>query len=68
MATKKPTAAQKKVATVMHEFKTGKLQTGKPGPGKGPKVKSPAQAVAIALSEAARVGKKGTGRKTQGSK
>lgn len=68
MAAKKPTAAQKKVAKVMHEFKVGKLQTGKPGPGKGPKVKSRKQAVAIALSEAAKVGKKGKGRKAQGSK
>ena len=59
MAAKKPTAAQKKVATVMHEFKTGKLHTGKPGPGKGGKVKSRKQAVAIALSEAAVVAKKG---------
>lgn len=67
MAAKKPTAAQKKVATVMREFKAGKLQTGKPGPGKGPKVKSRKQAVAIALSEAARMGKKGKGRKTQSS-
>ena len=67
MAAKKPTAAQKKVATVMREFKAGKLQTGKPGPGKGPNVKSRKQAVAIALSEAARMRKKGKGRKTQGS-
>jgi hypothetical protein len=67
MAAKKPTAAQKKVGAVMREFKAGKLQTGKPGPGKGPKVKSRKQAVAIALSEAARMGKKGRGRKTQSS-
>lgn len=67
MAAKKPTAAQKKVATVMHEFKAGKLQTGKPGPGKGPKVKSRKQAIAIALSEAAKVGKKGKARKAKGS-
>ena len=65
MAAKKPTAAQKKVASVMREYRVGQLHTGKPGPGKGPKVKSRKQAVAIALSE---VGKKGKGRKAQGSK
>jgi hypothetical protein len=41
-----------KVAKVMGEYKRGTLNTGKPGPGKGPKVKSRKQAVAIALSEA----------------
>lgn len=45
---KKPTKAQKKVRTVMREFKAGKLHSGK----KGPVVKSPKQAIAIALSEA----------------
>jgi hypothetical protein len=55
---KKPSKAQKKVATVMHQFKAGTLNTGKPGPGKGPKVKSRKQAIAIALSEAAKVGKR----------
>ena len=57
---KKPTKAQQKVAKVMGEFKAGTLKTGKPGPGKGPKVKSRKQAIAIALSEAgkARKGKK----------
>lgn len=68
MAAKKPTAAQKKVASVMREYRVGQLHTGKPGPGKGPKVKSRKQAVAIALSEAAKVGKKGKARKAQGSK
>jgi len=38
-----------KVATVMHEFKAGKLHSGSK---KGPKVKSRKQAIAISLSEA----------------
>ena len=42
------TKAQKKVGTVMKEFKKGKLHSGK----KGPVVKNPKQAIAIALSEA----------------
>lgn len=41
-----------KVAKVMGEYKRGTLRSGKVGPGKGPKVKSRKQAVAIALSEA----------------
>ena len=49
---KKVTAAQKKVGKVLSEYKAGKLKSGKPGPGKGPKVKSRKQAIAIALSEA----------------
>lgn len=44
----KMTKAQKKVGTVLREFKAGKLHSGK----KGPVVKSPKQAIAIALSEA----------------
>jgi len=43
---------QKKVAKVMRKYKAGTLKSGKPGPGKGPKVKSRKQAIAIALSEA----------------
>ena len=43
---------QAKVEKVMKEYKSGKLKSGKKGPGKGPVVKSKKQAVAIALSEA----------------
>lgn len=49
---KKPTKAERKTAKVMRKFKAGKLRSGKPGPGKGPKVASRQQAIAIALSEA----------------
>jgi hypothetical protein len=48
---KKPTTKKSKMAKVgkvMKEFKTGSLHSGK----KGPVVKSPKQAIAIALSEA----------------
>ena len=41
-------ADKKKVGKVMREFKAGKLHSGK----KGPVVKNPKQAIAIALSEA----------------
>lgn len=56
---RKPTAQQKKVRQVMHEFKAGTLNSGKPGPGVGPVVSNRAQAIAIALSEASKVGKSG---------
>lgn len=45
---------QKKVAKVMREFKGGSLHSGKGGPV----VKSPKQAIAIALSEAGMAKKK----------
>lgn len=51
MATKKQ---QKKIGSVMHEFKTGTLHSGKGGKV----VKSPKQAIAIALSEASKLKKK----------
>jgi hypothetical protein len=49
---KKETKGQKKVHKVMSEYKSGKLHSGKKGPGKGKVVKSRKQAVAIALSQA----------------
>ena len=53
---KKTTKTQKKVKKVMHEYKEGTLKSGKKG--KGGKVKSRKQAVAIALSEARASGAK----------
>ncbi|HTU17659.1 MAG TPA: DUF6496 domain-containing protein [Gemmataceae bacterium] len=46
--------AQKEVKEAMHEFKEGKLKSGK----SGKKVTNPKQAVAIGLSEARRKGAK----------
>jgi len=59
MAKKKRSYAKsvsKDVEREMHQFKRGKLRSG-PG-GKGGKVKSRKQAIAIGLSEARRKGKK----------
>ena len=44
MKKKKPTATQKKIAQVMHEFAAGKLHIGK----SDTIVKNPKQAIAIA--------------------
>lgn len=55
MAPKSKKAKAKKVAKVMHEYKTGTLHSGKGGPV----VKSRKQAVAIAMSEAGMKMKKG---------
>jgi PHP family Zn ribbon phosphoesterase len=54
--------AQDKVAEVLQEFKEGKLKSG-PG-GKGGKVKSRKQAIAIGLSEAREAGAKVPEKKT----
>jgi hypothetical protein len=48
--------AQDKIEQVMHEFKTGKLKSGKDG--HGGKVKSRKQAIAIGISEAQAEGDK----------
>ena len=50
------TKGRSKVKKVMHEYKQGELKSGKSG--KGGKVKSKKQAVAIALSEARKSGAK----------
>jgi hypothetical protein len=55
-ARKYSASAGENVREEMHEFKRGKLKSG-PG-GKGGKVKSRKQAIAIGLSEARREGKK----------
>ena len=54
--TKYSKKAQEKIETVMHEFKVGTLKSGKNG--KGGKVKSRKQAVAIGISEAKQAGLK----------
>jgi hypothetical protein len=64
MARKYSKAASKKVARAMHERKEGTLRSG-PG-GRGGKVKSRKQAIAIGLSEARREGKKVPPKRTSG--
>lgn len=51
----KMTKAKAKVKKVMHEYKEGKLHSGSK---KGPEVTNPKQAIAIALSESRKAGKK----------
>lgn len=46
---KKKTKSEKKISKVMREYKSGALHSGSK---KGPVVKNPKQALAIALSEA----------------
>ena len=50
------TKGRSKVKKVMHEYKQGELKSGKSG--KGGKVKSRKQAIAIGLSKARKKGKK----------
>ena len=52
---KKEAKGKKKIEKVMHEFKQGKLYSGSK---KGPEVRNPKQAVAIALSESRKEGSK----------
>jgi hypothetical protein len=54
MKMKMTPAGQKKVGKVMHEYKMGELHSGKDGKV----VKNPKQAIAISLSEAAKVMRK----------
>jgi len=56
MARKYSASASKDVEREMHKFKRGNLKSGKGG--KGGKVKSRKQAIAIGLSEARKKGKK----------
>ncbi|HTE47789.1 MAG TPA: DUF6496 domain-containing protein [Gemmatimonadaceae bacterium] len=59
-------AASKRVKSALHRKKTGTLRSG-PG-GKGGKVKSRAQAIAIGLSEARKKGAKVPRKKTSARK
>ena len=62
MARKYSKSASKDVENAMHRRKTGKLKRGKGG--KGGKVTSRKQAIAIGLSEARKKGKKAPKRKS----
>ncbi len=64
MARKYGPKAQKEVKEAMHEFKEGKLKSGK----SGKKVTNPKQAVAIGLSKARKEGGKVPAQKTSKSK
>lgn len=66
MARKYSKAASKKVARALHERKKGTLKSG--AGGKGGKVKSRKQAIAIGLSEARAEGKKVPGRQSASKK
>lgn len=59
-------SAQKKVKSAMHRKKKGTLRSGKSG--KGGKVKSKKQAIAIGLSEARKKGAKVPKKKSKKSK
>lgn len=50
MPHKRESCSQRKMHTVMHEYRGGTLKSGKGG--KGGRVKSRAQAIAIGMSEA----------------
>lgn len=52
---KKPSRKKRKMKEVMHEFKEGELHSGS---RRGPVVKNPKQAIAIAFSEARRAARK----------
>jgi uncharacterized protein DUF6496 len=65
MARKYSKSASKDVEREMHEYKRGRLKSGKGG--KGGKVKSRKQAIAIGLSKARKKGKK-VPRKTKSSR
>ena len=62
MARKYSTGASRKVERALHELKEGTLKSGKGG--RGGKVKSRKQAIAIGLSEARKEGKKVPKRKS----
>jgi hypothetical protein len=66
MARKYSKAASKKVKRALHKRKKGTLKSGKGG--KGGKVKSRKQAIAIGLSEARKEGKKVPKKKKGGGK
>jgi len=66
MVRKYSRSAGKDVEREMHKFKRGTLESGKGG--KGGKVKSRKQAVAIGLSEARRKGKKVPSKRTRSRK